>query len=310
MVNPQEVTNLNIKVSYEKPRNLPTVYMNWLKRILDEILTEKTSEFFGTDFRVFLVALTESPLPFWKENDYFVTQIAITNNCSVQQRISNTVSGIFLDESLGARPNTQGYFKFRDITRFEAEVLTGYSEFLYKGLTNVFIEKRKIQKIKDPGSLLHMTLLVNTQTRLEQNLPCGKIVVTFPASILQQPEIPQSDLPVDLSKYYNARSETNIFIGRATITLDDLKKIGINDVIILDHSNLNKMHVFNEQYSLPFKVSPDQSIVLNIHSEEYKTMNEDVLQKVDAGSAIWDSLQVDVAAEFKQIKIPLGELRT
>lgn len=310
MITSQQELNKKPLVSYEKPRSLSLHYLNLIKNTLDNELTKVATEFFGTNLESYVIGVTEKPLYFWKENDYFVTQISLSNTCSLQIRISNTATGIFLDESLGARNDKEPYFKFKNITKLEAEILTSYCDYLFRGMSKIFIEKRKIKKIKDlDKNLIHLTILVNTPQRLKNNKPCGKIVITFPASILKQPQQIEPDHPIDLSNYYTALAETNVFIGTAVITLEDLKKLGLNDVLILDNSNLNKMKIFNDKFSLPFKVNPDQSIVLNIHSEEYKEMNNHLLEGAKSGEAIWDSIQVEVAAEFKKIKLPLGELR-
>lgn len=310
METPQQETISVPRISYDGNPNVSLKYVKHLRETLNPLLSERFSEFFGTELKVFVAGTSDQPLYFWKENDFFVTQASITNICSVQIRVSNTASGILLDESLGPRDDNELYFKFKNITRFETEVLTNFTEFLFRGLNNIFIEKRKIDRIKEPPKdLIHLTLLVNTPQRLENNKPCGKIVISIPQNILIVPELPEIDYEVDMTQYLTATVETNVFVGRAVINLDDLKKIGMNDVIILDNSDLNQMRVFNDQYITPFKVNPDQNIVLNIHSEEYSDMDNELLDNQDAKQQIWDSIQVDVGAEFKKIKLPLGELR-
>lgn len=305
-----EEKSSNIILALDAPRNQPLHYTKWLKSNLDNIITKCTTEFFGVSFESYVVAITEHPLPFWKENDYFVTQIALTQNCNIQIRVSNTVAGIFLDESLGLRNDNEKYFKYKNISKLEAEILSDYCEHMFKNLKKIFIEQRKIKKDKEPSKeLLHLTLLYNTPKRLLENKPCGKIILSFPISILKQPDPIVTEIPVDLTQYYTARALCNIFIGTAIITLEDLKKLGKNDVLILDNSKLTMMKIFNKKHSIPFRVNPDQSIVLNIHSEDYGSMNNEVLQEKISGEAIWDNLQVEVAAEFKKIKLPLGELR-
>lgn len=302
--------NSNTIMSYEKPRNLCSSYFNGLKKHLDKVLTAATTEFFGVNIDAHLVGLTEEPLYFWKESDYFVTQIALTPSCYFQSRVSNTATGIFLDESLGKRTDNETYFKFKNITKLEAEVISSYCDFLFKEMKDIFIEKRKIQKQKEVSKdLVHLTLLINTPMRLELNRPCGKIILSFPSSILKPPKKTELTHQVDLTKYYKTFAECNVFIGKAIITLDDLKKLGKEDVLILDNSNLNRMSIFNSNYSVPFKVQPDQSIVLNIHSEEHGIMNNESIINKNLGEEIWNNLQVEVAAEFKKIKLPLGELR-
>lgn len=310
LLNPETGINMQGSTGRKTSHSISAHYSNWLKTTLDYHLSKSTSEFFGTDFEAIVVGITESPLYFWKENDYFVTQVAPSALCNIQLRVSNTASGILLDESLGVRDDNEQYFKFKNITRLESEILSSYCNFFYKTLGEIFIEKRKIQRLKEVGKeLIHLTILINTPERIEENKPCGKIIVSFPISILKQPELPVVDFPLDLSYYYEAIVETNVFIGTAIINLEDLKKIGQNDVIILDHSDLNSMHVFNDEYSIPFKASPDQSIILNIHNEEYDDMTDEMLGNINPAQAIWDNIQVEVGAEFKKIKLPLGELR-
>lgn len=308
----QENINLSITGGQSHSNKFSTNSLYWLKSSLEPLLTSASTEFFGTDINAFLVALTKQPLPFWKENDYFVTQILIASNCTFQIRVSNTAAGIFLEESLGKRDDHERYFKFKNITRLEAEILSGYCEYIFKVFKNIFIEKRKIKKVKEfSKDLAHLTFLFNTPQRVKEDKPYGKFIVSFPAEILKEPEIPEVDYPVDLSKYYRTKSECNIYVGKATISLKDLKLLTANDILILDHSNLKRMEIFEGNLRIPFKVAPDLSLELNIHSEEYgeEEMTQDNLKAIKQGEAIWDNIQVEVAAEFKKIKLPLGELR-
>jgi flagellar motor switch/type III secretory pathway protein FliN len=305
-----EKSNINLTASYEKIHNPFVLKMNWLKTSIDSILTATTTDFFGVKIKGFLVGLTKKPLYFWKENDYFVTQISLTANCSIQLRISNTASGIFLEESLGKRHDNEKYFKFKNITRLESEMLSSYCELLVKNLKPLFIETRKINKRKEPSKeLMHLTMYVNTPNRLKQDMPCGRIILSFPPDILKKGTYPEVEYPVDISKFYSSTSETNVYIGRSLISLIDLKKLSINDVLILEQSQLDRMEIFDEKRQVPFKVRPDRNIELNIHSEEYGGMNNEALNVKKQGEAIWDNIQVEVAAEFKKIKLPLGELR-
>jgi flagellar motor switch protein FliN/FliY len=305
-----EERNINPVAGYEKQHSQLIHYMHWLKTSLDEILTTASTEFFGIPVNGYLVGMTEKPLYFWKENDYFVTQIAIASHCSLQLRVSNTVSGIFFEESLGKRHDNEPYFKFKNITRLEAEILSHYCEFLFRKMRPLFIEKRKIQRRKEISKeLIHLTIYLNTPRRLEQDKPCGKLVISFPLEILKKPDIIEADYEVDLTRYFKAKSVCNVFVGTAVINLEDLKKLAENDVLILDNSQLDKMNILYDDYSVPFKVNPDRNIELNIHSEDYGGMNNEALTKKNSGEAIWDSIQVEVAAEFKKIKLPLGELR-
>lgn len=310
LLTPETGINMHGGMGGKSSHSLSAHYSHWLKATLDYHLSKATTVFFGKEFKAIIVGITEKPLYFWKENDYFVTQVAPSAACNIQLRVSNTASGILLDESLGVREDNETYFKFKNITRLESEILSAYCNFFYKTLGEVFIEKRKIQRKKDIGKeLIHLTILINTPERIEEDKPCGKIIVSFPVSILKQPEIPEPDYPVDISKYYSAIVETNVFIGTAIINLEDLKKIGQNDVIILDNSNLKTMYVFNDDHTIKFRVKPDQSIILNIHNEEYDDMTDEMLGNINPAQAIWDNIQVEVGAEFKKIKLPLGELR-
>lgn len=310
MEKPNQEANSAPRISYDGNPNVSLKYCKFLKDTLNPLFTQRFTEFFGTNVVVFVAGVSDKPLYFWKENDFFVTQASITNICSIQIRVSNTASGILLDESLGRRDDNELYFKFKNITRFETEVLTHFTEFLFKQLNAIFLEKRKIERIKEPPKdLIHLTLLVNTPERLKANKPCGKIVLSMPQNILIIPDLSEIDFEVDMKPYLEAVIETNVFVGTAIINLDDLKKIGPNDVIILDNSDLEKMRVFNDRYIMPFRVRPDQNIVLNIHSEEYNDMGNELLDNQEAKQQIWDSIQVEVGAEFKKIKLPLGELR-
>ena len=304
--------NINFSASYEVPHNLPVYYYKHLKDFMDPLISKLTSDFWGIHAESYLVAITETPLYFWKENDYFVTQIELVQNAFVQLRISNTATGIFLEESLGKSQSTDKYFKFTSLTKLESEFITNYSQTFLKKLKGMFLEPRKIKIEKEPNkNLLHLTLLINTPQRIANNSPAGKVIVSLPFHTLKQPKPIEHEFPVNLAKYYHSYSETNVFIGTAIISLEDLKKLGVNDVIILDNTNLKRMRVYDDNNNVEFKVAPDQNLVLNIYSEDYNTMNQGTLnnKNIGSGEAIWDNILVEVAAEFKKIKLPLGEIK-
>lgn len=305
-----EHTNINNSLSSQNVINPIWKQFSWLKKTLDELMSNLATEFWGVKLNAYNVAMTETPLFFWKENDYIVTQIPYAQVFNYQSRISNTICGIFLEESLGQRQDTEKYFKFKNITKLEAEIVTEFSKFIYKNLKQLFVEERKLQKFKEfSNNMLHLTFLFNTPDREAQDLPFGKIIISFPQIILKMTELEPSQDTIDLSEYYSSYSETNIFIGKAIITFEDLKKLTENDIIILDNSKLNRMTLFKDDNVVKFKVHPDPNIVLDVQSEDYDSMDKDLLSKNSPGEAIWDNLQVDVSAEFKKIKLPLGELR-
>lgn len=278
----------------------------WFRDNFTARLEKSGLEFLNADLNFHLFALGNKSSLIWKGNDYFVTQIEVAKDCSVCIRISGTAAQILLDSSLGKKEET-GELKLKNITELEAKILTAYNEFLFKSLNNVFLHSKEIKEAKSSGNLIYLTFFINSAASNEQE--AGKMIFSFPEHILRNPEpVKFPENPLDISNFRKSSTDVDIIIGKTKISLDDIKNLETEDIIILENSKLNSMAVILNDEKIIFNVNPDPKLVININ----KNMEESqqIMNKIDSsGKNIWDNLQVEISAKFKKIKMSLGDLK-
>ncbi len=279
------------------------IYKNypWLRMNIFEKAYEASKEFFNTDLGLKLVGITEKDNVFFAGEDYFVTKIRITKELNVLFRISKNAVEILLDEVLG---KSDAPFVFENLTELEAKILTGFNDFLYKSFSNYLIDTVKLSKKAKQSADCHFTIFIKGQSD-----NTGKIIISVPMAAL--PEIPNFDTEYTFSidDFPKTLVPVDIKVGTTKISLRDLKNIEVEDIVVLEKSNINKMTIMLGDEQKVFKISPDPSLIVSMDDSEEELegggyiMNENITQNM------WDSIQVDISAEFEQVKIPLGDLR-
>ncbi|MDD3014253.1 MAG: FliM/FliN family flagellar motor switch protein [Candidatus Gastranaerophilales bacterium] len=279
---------------------------NWFNEEFTNRLGSISKEFLANDIHFHLLAITNKPSILWKSSEYFVTQIEFAKDCSIFLKISNNAAQIILDSAFGKRNEEE--LRLTNITELEAKILTSYNQFLYKNLEKTFISKKERTKIISSQSIgennVHLTFYIYSNDIKQE---AGKIILSFPEYLLKKPVPVQSPVnPIDIFQFKTSYTRADIFVGKSRISLEELKNLEKEDMIILEKSNLHTMKLIGEE-EIPFKVNPDPGLVINIDNIDggQPEMNELESQSKN----IWDSLQVELSAEFKKIKVSLGELR-
>ncbi|MDD3149696.1 MAG: FliM/FliN family flagellar motor switch protein [Candidatus Gastranaerophilales bacterium] len=273
----------------------------WFSNEFSKTLENSSDEFLGKDFKISLIGLNNVTDIFWKNTDFFVTQIKMTPYVPCFIRNSQESVKIFLDNSLGIRKQ----FSLAAITDLEAQILTSFNHFFFKKLKSHLISEKKIQKnfnSDTPIDLIHFIFNVSFN-----NEDSGIIIISLPSKIIKVPEIlPFPEKPLNLNQFNELKTDVDIYAGSSRIFLKELKNLEEDDIVILDNSNIHAMRI-KGRYEMDINVNPDPNMVININEEEDNQVNETntPIQNQD----IWDNIQVDIKAEFEKIKMPLGELR-
>ena len=78
------------------------------------------------------------------------------------------------------------------------------------------------------------------------------------------------------------------------------------DIIVLENSDISTMSVLWEENEYNFKINPNPSLIISVDNSGGNEMEEDTKVK---SSNMWDSILVDIVAEFDNVKLTLGELK-
>ncbi len=251
-----------------------------------------------------LVGIFDAPSTVGKNNDYFVTQINISQEHTVTIKISDTAANLILRTSLGDRAKETGYLKLKDITDLEAAILKAFNEFLYKKTSENFLTSKELKSIEhslnnEKEKTIYLSFYISGNTKDEE----GKIIFIFPQFLIRSiRSLPQIEAPMELNYFNKCYVETDIIAGHSRITLEEIKNLEPEDIVILEKSNLYSM-MFKNYKDFALNINPDPSILINLDDENGRETMKEITGN------IWDNLEVELSAEFEKIKIRLGDLR-
>jgi len=278
-------------------------YFNLYEKTFCEKLTNAGSEFLVSDLQFKLVGISETPNQLWNDGDYFVTQIKLSKEHSVTIKVSDTAANLVFRSALGDRPKETGYLKLKNITEFEATILTAFNEFLFKKLSGNFLTPKEIKSVEYEVNSEEKTIYLTFYIFGNTDDEAGKILFIFPQFIMRNIiPINTPELPLDINYFNPCLVETNIIAGYSRISLEEVKNLDTEDIVILENSHLYSMILKNHD-SLKININPDPNIVINLDEDN----GDNTVSKVTGN--IWDSLEVDLSAEFEKVKIRLGDLR-
>jgi len=78
------------------------------------------------------------------------------------------------------------------------------------------------------------------------------------------------------------------------------------DVLVLENSDINEMAVVLAENEYGFRINPDPSLIISVDNNGGNEMEEETSAK---SQNMWDSILVDIVAEFDNVKLTLGELK-
>ncbi len=269
-------------------------------------LTLAGREFLNTDLSLSLAEISYEPNFLWADSDYFVTQINLGSEVSLLLKISDTAVNLIFLSALGRRQDEPGFLRLKDITEFEARVITAYNEFLYKQISELFLTPKEINSIihtSQNTKTVYLSFYIYTQDEQE----AGRIILSFPIFVFRKIEPvnkPENLLKLDF--FNNSYIETDILIGKTSASLDEIKTLEPEDVVILDNSNIHTMYL-REFEDISININPNSSLMVEFDNDD--NGDDAVIEGKTGNKSIWDSLEVEVNAGFEKVRMKLGELR-
>lgn len=278
-------------------------YFAWYENAFCKKLSKAASEFLAHEVKFKLAGLSNTPNTIWNDGDYFVSQLGIFREYSVTVKVSDTAASFIFRNALGDKPKETGYLKLKSITELEASILTSLNEFLLKKIQPNFLTPVEIKSIEHKIENLEKSVFLTFYIYNSGSIEAGKIMFIFPEFIIRNPiavESPEMALSID---YFNpCLVDASIIAGYSRLTLDDVKNLDVEDIVILEKSNVYSMILKNHE-NMNININPNPSLVINLEEE-----NGEITVNKTTGN-IWDSLEVDLSAEFDKVKIRLGDLR-
>ena len=266
---------------------------NWYYNAFNSAAQAGSDDFLyaGLNFKLYAVSKTLNTMS--PDESYFVTKVKIDPQTEVYIRNSDKAVNTILSKALGPTKR----FDINKITELEARMITAFNDNLYNFMSKLFMPSARQSRNFD---LTHLTFFIKDN---ETNL-YGKMIISFPGQIVLPQNVISSEDKFSYDFFNTSLVEVNLKIGSTQFTVGDLKVLEPDDVIVLDNSDIRQMKVNYKGYEKEFKIYPNPSLVISVNNNGGEEMAENM-----PANNLWDSIQVEMGAEFDKVKITLGELK-
>ncbi len=272
---------------------------DWFYTNIFNCTQKALDNFFKKDFRLrFLGTFKDKDNILFYGDEYFVNKIVVNKYSTLTIRISSTFVSSILDNTFGAKEEE---FSLKKLTHIETEILKTFTVYLFQNLEQYFdkseVNKNVIKSAKD----YHFTFYARYGKE-----HAGKIIVTVPEYIIKNIKDKECIEKFGIADFKDTKVTVNIGAGLTRVPLNDIKNIEEGDIILLEESNINEMFVILGENRYKFKINPNPSLIISIDNNGGNEMEEETSVKPQN---MWDSILVDVVAEFDNVKLTLGELK-
>lgn len=295
----KEFTKNRKKILFKE--RIPKLY-DWFS--LEFLTTLKTAsdDFLEKELRYKLVSISEDHNLLYTKEPYFVSNIKIAKEQAVAIRLSKDAVDIFLGAALG---KSNKNFDLSEMSEIEQKILLAFNDFLYKRVQ----KSLKLPKTREERNNLKDLNAVNLIFFVKNNAEkTGKIILSLPIAALEPKELlsdENNSYNFNLMDFKASKTLVDIKVGSSKINLQDVKNLESDDIIVLDKSDPKKMELVINNQKIEIKVSPDPSLMMGLNDDGGDEMEHNNMEIKD----VWDSIQVEIKAEFEKVNISLGELK-
>ena len=179
----------------------------------------------------------------------------------------------------------------------EAKIITAFNDFIYESLAPNFT----IEPHRRYTEIIHLTYYVKS----ESSDSAAKFIISIPKDILSPVAIETKQQHFTDMNFLSCPVEASCVVGTTTFPVADIKRLEPGDVVVFDNSYSSKMTLITANVRQEFQITPNSNIV-----GPYDTVSTNGMEEDMNNSNLWDSIQVDMFAEFDKVKVPLGDLKS
>lgn len=267
---------------------------SWFARSYPPIVQKSGDEFFLEGLQFILEGISKNINTLMDKDAYFVTKIRIDKQHEIFFRLSEKAVAIILDRALG-KANSR--FNLNKLTDIEAKIITAFNDYTFNQISKCLIPPPPTLK-RTNFDVVHLTFLVKD---LDTNA-VAKFIITLPDVLLKPESIVSQGNKFNYSDFSTSTIEAAITIGTTKFKLIDIKNIDIDDVVIFDNSNTRRMILKFKDYEKEINLNPNIGLIMPFENDEGE---EDMSDNTN----LWDSIEVEMKAQFDTVKITLGELK-
>ena len=265
---------------------------SWYDSVFTPTVVNCSKEFFFDGFEYKLASISTNMNVLSQNETFFVTKVKINAKNDVYIRISQDAINVILDKVLGKNNKR---FELTEVTELEARIITAFNDFLYESLAPNFT----IEPNRRYNEILHLTYFVKS----EISDSAAKFIISVPKDILNAESIEASTQRFSDRDFTDTPVEVNIEVAKTAFPLAEIKRLDVGDIVLFENSNSSEMTLVCENIIQKFRIKPNEKIIEPYDMSGGNDMN-------NTNTNLWDSIQVDMTAEFEKVKLSLGELKS
>lgn len=285
MVN-QNINSIDYKELYAQ--------YNWFANNYPAVVQQSSDEFFLEGLQFILIGISKNINTLMDKEAYFVTKVMIDKLHDMFFRTSEKAVGIILDRALG-KPNSR--FNLNKLTDLEAKIITSFNDYMFNSLAK-FLSPARPELKRSNFDVVHLTFLVK-DTNTNQ---VAKFIITLPDELLNPDVVTSQEEKFDYGDFATSIIDVAIKVGTTRFKLIDVKNIDVDDIVVFDNSNTKHMVLKFRDYEKEINLNPNLGLVIPVDNDGG---NEEMADNTN----LWDSIEVEMSAQFDTVKITLGELK-
>lgn len=267
---------------------------NWFADNYPAVVQQSSDEFFLEGLQFILIGISKNINTLMDKEAYFVTKVMIDKLHDMFFRTSEKAVGIILDRALG-KPNSR--FNLNRLTDLEAKIITSFNDYMFNSLAK-FLSPARPELKRSNFDVVHLTFLIK-DTNTNQ---VAKFIITLPDELLNPDVVTSQEEKFDYGDFATSIIDVAIKVGTTRFKLIDVKNIDIDDIVVFDNSNTNHMVLKFRDSEKEINLNPNLGLVIPVDNDGG---NEEMADNTN----LWDSIEVEMSAQFDTVKITLGELK-
>ena len=270
---------------------------DWFQKLFPLAMQKSADGFFMPGLKCELIGISRNINLLQTKEAYFVTKVRIDKFYDMFLRISERTVALLLNRSLG-RPSRS--FNINKLTDLEAEIMTAFNDYVYRIIVQ-FLEPPPVVNFKRTNfDMTHITFIIKD----EEEQAMGKFIISVPDGRMKPNRIVSEGNTFEYDEFFKCPVQVKIEVGKTRFTVKDLKELEAGDMILLEHSNLSSFKLILKDYTNKILIEPNMELEVPLDEEVGNNMGSNT-----EAANLWDSIEVDMYAEFDPVKISLGDLK-
>ena len=271
---------------------------DWYQRTFPQNVQQSCNDFFGENFALSLVGLSKNINCMLENESCFVTKIRFDEKYELFFRLTDTAIEIILDKILGM---SKSKFNINKISELEAKVITAFNGFMFESLKKQLNDPNPVELKRTNFDVVHLTFIIkDADTEFAKR--AGKVIVTLPLALVNPEMVESSSEKFENDDFPESETNVKILVGSTKFSVYDMKNLEKEDVVVFEDSHIDSLKVAINGEELDVNINPNMDLLIPETNNGGDNM-------AGAHKNIWDSIEVEMNAEFDAVKITLGELK-